>query len=153
MWEQRRKPGRASLIILRLCLTVCCLFQKMKNKLEKLTDQLKKMEAAAEIEPLVCVKDSCWEADIIIIAVSPEEEIKVAELMKEVATQKIVVVVLENEDDCANLESVLPYSKVVKASISAETNEVKVNGNCETVNEEIMQIFKQAGYHAAPQIN
>ena len=129
------------------------LVSENEDKLEKLTDKLKKMEAAAEIEPLVCVKDSCWEADIIIIAVSPEEEIKVAELMKEVATQKIVVVVLENENDFVNLESVLPYSKVVKASISAETNKVTVNGNCETVNEEIMQIFDQAGYHISPSIN
>ncbi len=127
------------------------LVSENEDKLEKLTDKLMKVDAVAEIETLICVKDSCWEADIIIIAVSPEEEIKVAELMKEVATQKIVVVVLENENDFVNLESVLPYSKVVKASINAETNKVTVNGNCETVNEEIMQIFDQAGYHITPQ--
>lgn len=116
------------------------------NELEKLTATINQQATVAEIEPLECVKDSCWEADIITIAVATSEEKEVAELMKEVATQKIVVVVSEKENECKELENVLPYSKIVKAFINKETNEVSLSGKSESVNEEISNIFKQAGY-------
>ena len=119
------------------------------NELDKLTAFLNQQAPVAEIEPVECVKDSCWEADIITTAVAPSEEKEVAELMKEVATQKIVVVVSENENECKELEKVLPYSKIVKAFINKETNEVSLNGKSETVNEEISSIFIQAGYRTA----
>lgn len=114
--------------------------------LNRLTETIAKQHPAAEVESLECVKDGCWEADIIIIAVEAAEEKRVAELMKEVATQKIVVVVSQNENECRELEQVLPYSKIVKAFINLETNEIILCGNDETVNEEISNIFIQAGY-------
>jgi short-subunit dehydrogenase len=116
------------------------------NELEKLTATLNQQATVAEIEPLECVKDSCWEADIITIAVAPSEQKEVSVLMKEVSTQKIVVVVSENENECNELENVLPYSKIVNAFINKETNEVSLSGKSESVNEEISNIFKQAGY-------
>ncbi len=116
------------------------------NELEKLIATLNQQATVAEIEPIECVKDSCWEADIITIAVAPSEEKEVAELMKEVATQKIVVVVSENENQCKELENILPYSNIVKAIINSETNQVFLKGNNKTVNEEISTIFILAGY-------
>ena len=89
-----------------------------------ITKKITKEYPDAEIESLECVKDGCWEADVIIIAVAPAEEKQVAELMKEVATQKIVVVVSEKENECEELEKILPYSKVVKAYIKGATNEI-----------------------------
>ena len=47
------------------------------------------------------------------------------------------------------LRKVLPYSKVVNAYIKGATNEIFLSGKCETVNEEISKIFKQAGYQSA----
>ena len=70
------------------------------NELYQFTKKITKEYPDAEIESLECVKDGCWEADVIIIAVAPAEEKQVAELMKEVATQKIVVVVSEKENEC-----------------------------------------------------
>jgi hypothetical protein len=61
--------------------------------------------------------------------------------MKEVATQKIVVV-LSN----AGLECALPYSKVVTVSNIDASNEILISGPNKAVNEEIIKIFNQAGY-------
>ena len=122
------------------------LISHQPEKLDELTKKITEQYPGAEIESLECVKDGCWEADIIIIAVEAAEEKRVAELMKEVATQKIVVVISQNENECKELEKTLPYSKVVKAYINAETNGIFLSGKSETVNEEILNIFIQAGY-------
>jgi len=122
------------------------LISHKENELEKLAETITKQYPGAEIESVRCVKDGCWEADIIIIAVEAAEEKRVAELMKEVATQKAVIVVSENENDCKELEKILPYSKIVKAFINLETKEMVLSGGGETVNEEISNIFIQAGY-------
>ena len=123
------------------------LISHQPGQLNELTEKINKQYPGAEIESLDCVKDGCWEADIIIIAVEAAEEKKVAELMKDVATQKIVVVVSQNENACRELEKVLPYSKIVKAFINQERKEILLSGNNETVNEEISKIFIQAGYN------
>ncbi|HSN08947.1 MAG TPA: hypothetical protein VLS85_07905, partial [Hanamia sp.] len=119
------------------------------NELYQFTKKITNEYPDAEIESLECVKDGCWEADIIIIAVEAAEEKRVAELMKEVATQKIVVVISQNENDCKELDKVLPYSKIVKAFVNFETNEIFLTGKNETVNQEISNIFIQAGYQSA----
>lgn len=123
------------------------LISHQPEKLKELTEKITKKYPGAEVESLECVKEGCWEADIIIIAVEAAEEKKVAELMKEVATQKIVVVVSQNENECKELDKVLPYSKIVKAFINLGKKEIFLSGSGETVNEEILEIFKQAGYN------
>ena len=128
------------------------LISHQPEKLNELTEKIKKQYPDAEIESLECVKDGCWEADIIIIAVEAAEEKRVAELMKEVATQKMVVVVSRNESECKELEKVLPYSKIVKAFINLEKKEIFLSGKNETVNEEISKIFIQAGYNTILQL-
>lgn len=111
------------------------------EQLSQLTKNISQQNPTAEIDTIECVKEGCWEADIIILAVPGCEEEHAAEMMKEVATQKIVVV-LSN----AGIEKVLPYSKVVSVS-DILANEIFISGNNETVNEEISGIFNQAGYH------
>jgi short-subunit dehydrogenase len=110
-------------------------------QLSQLFEDISKQNPTAEIDTIECVKDGCWEADIIILAVPGCEEKHAAEIMKEVATQKIVVV-LSN----AGVEQVLPYSKVVTVSDIFASNEIFISGTDKAVNEEISQIFKQAGY-------
>jgi predicted dinucleotide-binding enzyme len=121
------------------------------GELKRLTEAIATQYPAAEVESIECVRDGCWEADIIMVAIEGAEEQKVAELMKEVATQKIVVVVTQNENECKEMKRLLPYSKIVKAFINLDTNEIVLSGNCETVNEEIAIIFIQVGYQ--PVIN
>lgn len=110
------------------------------EQLSQLATDISQKNPAAEIDTMGCVKDGCWEADIIILAVPRCEEKHAAEMMKDVATQKIVVTVSNSE-----VEHVLPYCKVVKISLAAK-NEIILSGNNLAANEEIAKIFNEAGY-------
>ncbi|MGN6530328.1 MAG: NAD(P)-binding domain-containing protein [Ginsengibacter sp.] len=110
------------------------------EQLSRLFEDISKQNPTAEIDTVECVKDGCWEADIIILAVDRCDEKHTAEMMKEVATQKIVVA-LSN----AELEQLLPYSKVVSI-LDISAGEIIISGKDVTVNEEIVKIFNQAGY-------
>lgn len=112
---------------------------------EKMTTQ----PSNAEINFIECVKDGCWEADIIILAVPHDEEEMVATLMKEVATQKIVVDFSNEENAGDQLGSILPYSKLVRISGDFTSKEILISGDDEAANEEISDIFIQAGYHTS----
>ena len=68
----------------------------------------------AEIDSIECVKDGCWEADIIILAVPSHEEKIVAEMMKEVATQKIVVSISCQESQNVELQPFITLFKTGK---------------------------------------
>ena len=115
-------------------------------ELEALTNLLLEKYPEAEIENLECVKDGCWEADIIFLAVPAEQNQKVAGLIKEVATQKIVVEISDEEKDSNELKKILPYSKLVRVSGYSTSKEILISGDDEVVNKEISEIFKQAGY-------
>ncbi len=113
------------------------------ESLSQLFDHISKQNPIAEIDTIECVKDGCWEADIIILAVPGCQERHTAEIMKEVATQKIVVALSNTE-----VEQVLPHSKVVSI-LDISANEIIISGNDATVNEEIVKIFNQAGYQVS----
>lgn len=116
-------------------------------KLQQLTEDIAARKPKAEIDTIECVKDGCWEADIIILAVSYNKTEEVAKLMKEVATQKIVVIVSDEEGMKACLKKNLPYSKLVKVSGFQQSKEVLISGEDNSINEEISQIFNHAGYN------
>jgi len=123
------------------------LISKNEQQLSQLFDEISKRNPIAEVDTIECVKEGCWEADIIILAVPGCEEKHAAEMMKEVATQKIVVALSKEE-----VENVLPYCKVVRVT-GISGNEVTISGNNEAVNEEIVKIFNQAGYIAETEVN
>ena len=98
-----------------------------QDKLKSLTADIK-AGASAEVESVDCNVDASWEADIIIVAVPYEAEKEVAEKIRHVANQKIVISIanplnqsydglLTAPDTSAaeELEKLLPNSKVVKA--------------------------------------
>lgn len=98
------------------------------DKLQSLVKEIKASDPGADIEASVCAKDASWEADIIINAVPYSAEKEVAEKIREVANQKIVISIANplNEtydglvtgaDTSAaeELQKLLPNSKVVKA--------------------------------------
>jgi 8-hydroxy-5-deazaflavin:NADPH oxidoreductase len=97
------------------------------EKLQNLATDLKK-NAVAEVDTLDCSVNASWEADIIIVAVPYEADKEVAEKIRQVANQKIVVSIanplnstydglLTAPDTSAaeELQKLLPNSKVVKA--------------------------------------
>ena len=115
-------------------------------KLDLLTKALSEENFKAEIESIACVKDGCWEADIIILAVPLCEEKEAAERMKEVATQKTVVLVSENADELASLQHILPYSKLVRVSGDFHTKEISAGLQDGDADEEILDILQDAGF-------
>jgi len=81
------------------------LISNHKEALDYLSKNIEEKKPKAEINFIECVKDGCWEADIIILAVEPMEENRVAQLMKEVATRKIVVSILNKKIQTLNCKS------------------------------------------------
>ncbi len=78
-----------------------------------------------DIYALSCAREAAWEADIIIIATPPEEELQVAEKIREVAIGKIVVSISHPEMSASSmspevpsaaeeLQRRLPHSQVIK---------------------------------------
>jgi predicted dinucleotide-binding enzyme len=118
------------------------------EKLSHLSKSIAIQKPDAEVDILECVKDGCWEADVIILAVKCSEEKAVAGIIKEVATQKIVVIVSDKRNQSEELQHILPYSRLVKVSLSSYPKEIIISGNSEDANEEIAEIFNQAGYYS-----
>ncbi|MES2003322.1 MAG: NAD(P)-binding domain-containing protein [Bacteroidota bacterium] len=101
------------------------------NKQEELDALIKEIvakNADADVEAAVCPAEAGWEADIIILAVPFGAEKEVAEKMKDVANQKIVIsianplnesynglVTAPNTSAAEELQKRLPNSKVIKA--------------------------------------
>jgi len=110
------------------------------NELEKLGTDIIVKYPGSDIETLDCIKDGCWEADIIILAVQPEKMLEIASKIKEVATQKIVIEMWDDESNSKELKKILPYSKLVSVS-GFGSPEIIINGEDKAVNEEIKQIF------------
>ncbi|MEO8821464.1 MAG: NAD(P)-binding domain-containing protein [Ginsengibacter sp.] len=111
------------------------------GELQQLSNDISKKYQEADLESLECVKDGCWEADIIVLAVPVEDIQKVAEVIKEVATQKIVVEISDQEQDINELKKILPNSKLVRILGNLQSKEIVIKGDNEIVNEEIMKIF------------
>lgn len=99
-----------------------------REKLEALVADIKNTHPHADVEGAACPRDASWEADIIIAAVPYSAEKEVAERIREVATQKIVISIANPLNEtfdglltpagtsaAEELQQLLPHSKVVKA--------------------------------------
>src|SRR6186997_1083878 len=99
-----------------------------RQKLEELVNEIKTANSSADIEGINCPVDASWEADIIIAAVPYEAEKDVAEKIRDVANQKIVISIANPLNETYNglvtapgtsaaeeLQKLLPNSKVLKA--------------------------------------
>src|SRR5690606_8692282 len=101
--------------------------------------------SGAEVEIVACAKEGCWEADIIVLEVQ-EIEKGLIERIREVATQKIVIVVGKDEDPTPALvnklllvQEGLPYCKVVEVYPQPET---VVAGNDPVAVETVKEIVR-----------
>lgn len=91
---------------------------KDKVRLNELREEILEKNSCADAEAIDCSFEGCWEADIIIWAVSSGDEKEVADRIREVANQKIVVSFNTNvEGNNEELQTLLPNSKVVNVAI------------------------------------
>jgi 8-hydroxy-5-deazaflavin:NADPH oxidoreductase len=133
---------------------------------KKIRDQIPE----ADVEAVECARNACWEADIIIPALPFYSEKEIAETIREVANQKIVISVSNPLDDSSNtlltkkgssageeLQKLLPHSKVVKAFNTIFAADLKhpvmkgmqadtfLAGNDEEALENVADIVRAAG--------
>ncbi len=124
-----------------------------KNELSKTLKDIKN-KVKAEIELIDCIKEGCWEADIIVLAVPPYAQKEVAEKIKEVATQKIVISISDYEnqpdDEIKELQRLLPHSKVVNASNTSQSIEAFIAADEYEAVKTISEIIRTAGFDQIP---
>ena len=119
------------------------------TQLNGLSELIKTTTPDTEIEMIDCVKDGCWEADIIILAIEHREQKDIAERIKEVATQKIVACVTDENDTNfigREMQQLLPYSKVVEVFTEQGSIDMLVTGEDAEAVEDIATMFGKAGY-------
>lgn len=104
------------------------LFANQLSKLQTLEAEILTANSSADIEITACPTEASWEADIIILAVPFFVQQQIAQKIKEVANQKIVISIanplnetydglVTSADSSAaeELQKLLPHSKVIKA--------------------------------------
>ncbi|MCC8361387.1 hypothetical protein [Salinimicrobium sediminilitoris] len=116
-----------------------------KSILEK---RLGDLDVPAEVEFTTCEKDGCWEADAIAFIQPEEIEPKLLDRIKQVSTQKIVLVIfhpgkLKNKEFC--FQDLLPYSRIVELEIKG--SDFHIFGRNKEAKEIVQNFFKAAGYH------
>ena len=117
------------------------------KKLE-ISRQLEHQNATAEIEFLSCEKDGCWEADMIMLFNPDHSSASLVEKIKEVATQKIVLVASERKTikDEPDLRELLPLSKVVEINLNTGEKEFSLCSNDPEGQAEVKKLFEASGY-------
>lgn len=120
------------------------LFSRDNTKLGRLKRELRNTAPQADVVSVDCSYNACWEADVIIAAVPYSAEKEVADTIREVANQKIVISVANpvnnsgdalltplNTSAAEELQTLLPNSKVIKAfntMFAADFNQPEIDG-------------------------
>lgn len=144
------------------------LFGHEEEKMGLLVKEIKHLAPLADIESLHCFVDASWEADIIISALPCGSEREIAERIREVATQKIVIICSTKMGDDSNkvessrisaaeeLQKLLPYSKVVKTFNDTLSSDFVagrkvidsfIAGNDPEAVKTVCEIVANAGFH------
>lgn len=143
-----------------------------EEELSKLVKEIKDKTSSADVEAILCPTEASWEADIIILAVPFEAEKEIAEKIKEVANQKIVISISNPLNEAYNglvtapgtsaaeeLQKLLPDSKVIKtfnttfaADFSSPVIDGKqvdafIAGNDEDALETVKELVTTAGFN------
>lgn len=143
-----------------------------QEDLNKLVDAIKAETPDADIEGMACPREAGWEADVIIPAVPFEAQAEVAERIREVANQKIVVsianplnetytgMVTPGDTSAAEeLQKLLPHAKVIKAFnttfaadfaspvINGQQVDAFIAGNDTDALETVSELVKTAGFN------
>ncbi len=148
------------------------LFDRAPEKSGSLAENIRQIHPAADIEPMSCPHTSSWEADIIILAVPHGAEKELADKIRDVATQKIVISIanpvdedldkLTTEPDTSAAEELqqwLPHSKVIKAFnttfaadfeqpvIDGKQADAFIAGDDEDALQSVTELVKTAGFN------
>jgi len=86
----------------------------------------------AEVEVMDCMKEGCWEADLILLNIEEEDVVPVASLIREVAVQKPVVRLIWDSDATAKmirLQQLMTHAKVVVALQMNRTCNFQLTGD------------------------
>jgi len=116
------------------------------NQLSQIARSIKRNHLHAEVEIVDCAKEGCWQADIIVLAISFHAIKKVIEKISEVATQKIVLFI-SNEYDESNtteLQHLLPHSRIVTALFDSHSGETFIESNDEEASKTISKMINTA---------
>lgn len=89
-----------------------------QEKNVKLIKQFEQFETVAEVEFISCEKEGCWEADVIILYKPSMISSAVVERIREVATQKTVLVIDNTPASKLNFKELLPHSKVIEVELT-----------------------------------
>ncbi len=117
------------------------------SKIE-LKQRLEEANPTAEVEFTSCEREGCWEADIIAITPMKSLSGELVQKIREVATQKIVLVFKKenNVSDHAELSNSLPYSKVIEIILNSPQKEFILSGKDENSIVAVKEIFENAGF-------
>lgn len=148
------------------------LFDIDSEKSGSLKEAIQEEYPDAEVHSMDCAHDCSWEADIIVLAIPHNAEKEIANKIRDVATQKIVISIANPvEDDFSRLttepgtsaaeklQEWLPHSNVVKAfntTFAADFNQPVVDGmqadafiagNDEEALECVTELVEMAGFY------
>lgn len=114
----------------------------------EITSQLNSNDPAAEIEFLSCERDGCWEADMIMLLNPDVSSCSLVEKIREVATQKIVLVASEEKEVAGkpDLRELLPWSKVVEVTFNTTDKELTFCSKDAEAKTTVQQLFETSGY-------
>ncbi len=124
-------------------------------RLNELKEEIIEKKSCSDVEAMDCSFEGCWEADIIICAVSSDEEKKVADRIREVANQKIVISFNTNsEGKNEELQTLLPNSKIVNVNAKSffrdiadgQRVNVQILGNNDEALQTVAELFTTAGF-------
>ena len=148
------------------------LFDQNPEELSVLAEEIRKQVSNADVTPMDCAHDCGWEADIIILAVPHKAEKEIADQVRDVATQKIVVSIANPVDEdfrqlttdpdisaAEELQQWLPHSRVVKAFnttfaadfdqpvIDGQQVDAFIAGDDEDAVQSVAELVETTGFH------
>lgn len=143
-----------------------------QDKVQAVVEEIKSGNPAAAIEAIDCSVEASWEADIIVVAVPFAAEKDVAQKIKGVANQKVVISISNPLNDtysglvtapdtsaAEELQKLLPNAKVVKAFnttfaadfatpvIAGQQADAFIAGNDEEALQTVSELVSTAGFN------
>ncbi len=107
----------------------------------------------AEIEEVSCEKEACWEADMIVLAISRNAFPDLVQKVKEVSTQKTVLCLSDDKtgnyfpfSEAQEIQQLLPFSRVVAAFNNGLSPEMLIAGDDKESVEQVSGMVEAAGY-------
>lgn len=123
-----------------------------EKQLEQLSNQVMQHTPGAEVESIDCVKNGCWEADIIVLLGAANFEEELIDRIKVFATQKLVVGISVHQGKIAafkgkNIQHLLPNSKVVHVFNTSASTEAFIAGDDAEAIQTVSDLTRTVGYH------